>query len=101
MRAGRCLTGEKAGDLRVAVDLRLPDGDFAVVVEDGRLSVEPGRGPDPDCVVIGDQNAILPVLYAGKPVKAPVGEGALTVEGDAAELEPLARAFRSPEPMAA
>jgi len=96
---GSMFDEEKAGDLRVAVDLRLPDGDFAVVVEDGRLSVEPGRGPDPDCVVIGDQNAILPVLYAGKPVEAAAADGSLRVEGNAAAMGRLAGAFRSPQPM--
>jgi DNA-binding HxlR family transcriptional regulator len=90
---------EKAGTLRVAVDLRLPDGDFAVRVEEGQLSVEPGRNPDPDCVVTGDQNALLPVLYAGKPVRAAEADGSLKVEGDAAGLERLAQAFSRPEPM--
>ncbi|TNC65513.1 winged helix-turn-helix transcriptional regulator [Rubellimicrobium roseum] len=89
----------KAGNLRVAVDLRLPDGDFAVRVEAGRLSVEPGRHPDPDAVVRGDQNALLPVLYAGQPVAEAVAGGAMTIEGDATALERLAQAFRSPEPM--
>ncbi len=89
----------RAGDLHVAVDLRLPDGDFAVWVQDGSLSVEPGRNPDAQAVVTGDQNALLPVLYAGKPVEAALAEGSLTVEGDAAALERLAQAFRKPEPM--
>ncbi len=89
----------KAGDLRLAVDLRLPDGDFAVAVADGRLSVEPGRNPDPECIVTGDQNAILPVLYAGQPVGAALADGSLKVKGDAAALERLAQACQRPEPM--
>lgn len=89
----------RAGDLRLAVDLRLPDGDFAVLVEEGRLSVEPGRNPAPEAVVAGDQNALLPVLYAGKPVEAAVEDGSLKVEGEAVALARLATAFRSPEPM--
>ena len=88
-----------AGDLRVAVDLRLPGGDFAVRVADGRLSVEVGRDAAPDCVVTGDQNALLPVLYAGKPVEAAVADGSLKVEGDMLALARLAGAFRSPEPV--
>lgn len=91
----------RAGDLGVAVDLRLPDGDFAVAVEGGRLSVEPGRHPAPQAVVAGDQNALLPVLYAGKPVAAALAEGSLRVEGDAGALERLAGMSRGPEPTAA
>ena len=88
----------RAGDLRVAVDLRLPDGDFAVRVEEGRLSVEAGRNPAPDCVVTGDQNAFLAVLYAGRPLEGAVAEGPLTVEGDAGAVARLARVFKAPEP---
>jgi glutathione S-transferase len=96
---GSMFDEERAGDLRVAVDVRLPDGDFAVAVEERRLSVEPGRSANPDCIVTGDQNAMLPVLYAGKPVEAALADGSLKVEGDKAALERLAQAFRSPEPM--
>jgi DNA-binding HxlR family transcriptional regulator len=91
----------RAAGLRVAVDLRLPDGDFAVRVEEGRLSVEPGRNSDPDCIVTGDQNAILPVLYAGKPVGAALENGSLKVEGQTEALARLATAFRQPELMVA
>jgi DNA-binding HxlR family transcriptional regulator len=96
---GSMFDSERAGDLRVAVDLRLPDGDFAVWVQDDQLTVEPGRNTDPDCIVMGDQNALLPVLYAGKPVEAALADGSLKVEGDKAGLERLARVFRSPVPM--
>lgn len=88
----------RAGTARVAVDLRLPDSDFAVAVEGGRLSVEPGRHAAPEAVVAGDQNALLPVLYAGKPVAAAAADGSLRVEGDAGALERLAGMFRSPGP---
>jgi DNA-binding HxlR family transcriptional regulator len=92
---------DKAADLRVAVDLRLPGGDFAVRIEENRLSVEAGRDAAPDCVVTGDQNALLPVLYAGRSVAAAVADGRLTVEGDMGALARLAGAFRSPEPATA
>ena len=88
----------RAGDLRAALDLRLPDGDFAVRVEEGRLAVEAGRNLAPDCVVTGDQNAFLAVLYTGKPLDAAVAEGSLRVEGDTGAVARLARAFRAPEP---
>ena len=91
----------RAGDLRVAVDLRLPDGDFAVAVSEGRLLVEPGRHSAPAAVVSGDQNALLPVLYTGKPVEAAVADGSLTVDGDPSVLTRLATAFRSLEPVEA
>jgi DNA-binding HxlR family transcriptional regulator len=90
----------KAGGLRVAVDLRLPDGDFAIRVEDGTLSVEPGRNPDPACVVSGNQNALLPVLYAGQSIEAALVDGSLKIEGDKDALARLAAAFLSPKPMA-
>lgn len=91
----------RAGDSTVAVDLRLPDGDFAVAVDGGRLSVEPGCHVAPEAVVAGDQNALLPVLYAGKPVAAAVADGSLRVDGDAGALGRLAGMFRSPGPMGA
>lgn len=97
---GSMFDAVKAADLRIAVDLRLPDGDFAVQVDDGRLSVEPGRNPDPACVVSGNQNALLPVLYAGKPVEAALADGSLKIEGETDALARLAGAFGSPEPMA-
>ncbi|TNC64909.1 winged helix-turn-helix transcriptional regulator [Rubellimicrobium roseum] len=96
---GSMFDADRAKDLDVAVDLRLPDGDFAVCVRDGRLAVEPGCNPVPDCLVAGDQNALLPVLYAGKPIEAATADGSLKVEGDTGALERLARAFRRPEPM--
>jgi DNA-binding HxlR family transcriptional regulator len=89
----------RAGDLHVAVDLRLPEGDFAVRVEGGHLSVEPGRNSDPDGVVTGDQNALLPVLYGAKPVEAALEDGSLRVDGDQGALKRLASAFGRPEPM--
>ncbi len=95
---GSMFDPDKAGDLRLDLDLRLPDGDFAVRVVNGQLSVEAGRNPDPDCVVTGDQNALLPVLYAGKPLEAAVADGSLIVEGDAGAVTRLARAFKAPEP---
>lgn len=98
---GSMFSPDEAGDLRAAVDLRLPDGDFAVRVVDGRLSVEAGRNAAPDCVVTGNQNALLPVLYAGKPVEAAVADGSLKVDGEADALDRLATAFRTPEPMPA
>ena len=98
---GSMFDEETATGLRVAVDLRLPDGDFAVRVEEGRLTVEPGRNSDPDCIVTGDQNALLPVLYAGKPVGAALEDGSLKVEGQTEALARLAKAFRPPEPLVA
>lgn len=96
---GSMFDPEKAGTGRVALDLRLPDGDFAVAVEDGRLSVEPGRHDAPEAVVTGDQNALLPVIYAGKPVAAAVADGSLRVDGDVGALERLAGMFRTPGPL--
>jgi alkyl sulfatase BDS1-like metallo-beta-lactamase superfamily hydrolase len=86
----------RAEDLHVAVDLRLPDGDFAVRVVDGRLFVEAGRNAEPDSVVTGDQNAFLAVLYAGRPLEAAFADGALACEGDAGAVARLALAFRKP-----
>ena len=88
----------QAGDLHVAVELRLPDGDFAVRAVDGRLFMEAGRNAEPDCVVTGDQNAFLAVLYAGRPLEVAVADGSLNVEGDAGAVTRLARAFQAPEP---
>ena len=90
---------EKAGDLRVAIDLRLPDGDFTVGISDGAIGVETGRSPAPDCIVTGDQNALLPVLYAGSPVAAAQEDGSLTISGNPDALTRLATAFGHPEPM--
>ena len=98
---GSMFDPERAGNLRVAVDLRLPDGDFAVCVQDGQLTVDPGRNLAPDCIVAGDQNALLPVLYAGKPVEAALEDGSLKIEGDTGALERWARVFRTPAPMTA
>jgi DNA-binding HxlR family transcriptional regulator/virulence-associated protein VagC len=98
---GSMFDEERAAGLRVAVDLRLPDGDFAVRVEEDRLIVEPGRNSDPACIVTGDQNALLPVLYAGKPVEAALEDGSLKVEGQTEALAQLAKAFRPPEPLVA
>jgi DNA-binding HxlR family transcriptional regulator len=98
---GSMFDPDRARDLRAVVDLRLPDGDFALRVEKGQLSVETGRNPDPDCILSGDQNALLPVLYAGKPLQAAIQDGSLRLDGDATALERLALAFRSPEPIAA
>ncbi len=96
---GSMFDTERAGDMVVAVDLRLPDGEFFVRIAGGRLDVEAGRNGAPDCVVTGDQNAILPVLYAGQPVAAAVERGALRLDGDEGAFTRLAIAFRSPAPV--
>lgn len=89
----------RARDMRIALDLRLPDEDFALRVAEGKIAVERGRNVDADCTVTGDQNALLPVLYAGKPVAAAIADGSLTVEGEADALVRLATALRPPEPV--
>ena len=40
--------------------------------------------------VTGDQNALLPVLYAGKSVEAAVADGSLKIDGQAEALACLA-----------
>lgn len=89
----------RAENLRLAVDLCLPDGEFTLRMGDGHLEVAPGRVDNPDCVVRGDQNALLPVLYAGKPVTAALADGSLVVEGDVDALRRLAGAFRDLAPL--
>jgi len=89
----------RAGGAKLSLDLRLPDGDFALRVEGGQLSVEPGRNAWPEVIVTCDQNALLRVLYAGTPVEAALADGSLVVEGDVRALTRLATMFQSPEPM--
>lgn len=86
---------ERAKGLRVSLDLRLPDGEFCVVVTEGELIVEEGACGSADAVVTGDQNALLAVIYLGK---APEEVG-LAVVGDPSALPRLAAAFRKPEPL--
>jgi DNA-binding HxlR family transcriptional regulator len=97
---GSMFNGERAGDQRVAMDLRLPEGDFAVRVENGRLSVEAGRNPEPDCVIAGDQNDFLAVVYAGRPLEQALADGSLALDGDPAAVARLTSMFGTPEPTA-
>jgi DNA-binding HxlR family transcriptional regulator len=85
----------RAADLRASLDLRLPDGEFCVVVSDGELIVEERASGAADAVVTGDQNAFLAVIYLGQ---APE-EAGLEVAGDASALGRFAGAFRAPEPL--
>ena len=95
---GSMFDADMAGDLSVAVDVRLPEGDFAIRTDAGRLAVDPGRNENPDCVVTGDQNVLLPILYAGLPVREATASGTLKIDGDSEALTRLATCFRSPEP---
>ncbi len=88
---------DRAGGLRVSLDVRLPEGEFCVVVSEGELIVEDKVCGAADAVVTGDQNALLAVIYGDQ---APEGAG-LKVEGDAGALLRLRAAFRAPEPMLA
>lgn len=90
----------RAKDMCLAVDLRLPDGEFKLRVGDGRFDVMPGRAGDPGRVVTGDQNALLSVFFAGKPVTAALADGSLVVEGVTEALGQLAGAFRDLAPLA-
>lgn len=87
----------RAAGLAVSLDLRLPDGEFCVVVTGGELIVEEGACGAADATVAGDQNALLAVIYMGR---APA-EAGLMVEGDPTALPRLAAAFRPPEPLLA
>ncbi|MGX9855353.1 SCP2 sterol-binding domain-containing protein [Limimaricola variabilis] len=89
----------RAKDMRLAVNLRPPDGEFTLLLGDGRLNVAPARVDDPDCVVTGDQNAHLSVHFARKPVTAALADGALVVEGDTEAFGQLAGAFRDLAPL--
>lgn len=88
---------DRARGLQVSLDLRLPDGEFCVVVSEGELIVEQKACGAADAVVTGDQNAVLMVVYMGKAAE----DVGLKVEGDAGALARLAAAFRSPEPLMA
>lgn len=69
---------DRAEGLRVTADLRLPEGDWALRVRKGRLSIEAGRHADPDCVV------------TTTPAALPDG----SVEGDAKAWARLAKLLR-------
>jgi DNA-binding HxlR family transcriptional regulator len=88
---------DRARGLRASLDLRLPEGEFCVVVTDGELIVEEKVCGAADAVVTGDQNAVLSVVLMG----ARPDEAGLAVEGDREALLRLAGAFRRPEPLAA
>ena len=88
---GNMFDKARAGDLRLVVDLRLPSNDFASGEKRGRqLSGKPGGNRGPDVALTGDQNALLPVLYAGKSVEAAVADGSLRIDGQAEALARLA-----------
>jgi DNA-binding HxlR family transcriptional regulator len=88
---------ERARSLRASLNLRLPDGEFCVVVTEGELIVEERACGAADAVVTGNQNAVLSVVLLG----AAPEEAGLEVQGDREALSRLAGAFRRPEPMAA
>ena len=84
----------------LAVDMRLPNDNFAIHVDAGRLAVDLGRNDRPDCVVTGDQMALLPVLYTGLSVNEAVEAEMLAIEGNSDALTRLSTCFRSPKPAA-
>jgi len=94
---GAMFDAARAEGFAAGIELRLDGQPFAVTVRDGRLTVDPGLHEAPDVVVTGDQNSLLPVLYAGMPLNDAMRSG-LRVTGDVGVLRRFATLFPMPAP---
>ena len=88
--------GDLAAGVVLEIGLELSGEPFCLRIAAGELTVEPGRASAPMAGVAGDQNLLLGVLYAGQSWAAAEAAG-LTLSGDRAALETLARLFPMPE----
>ncbi|MBF9036349.1 transcriptional regulator [Rhodobacterales bacterium HKCCE2091] len=97
MSLGSMFDPSRAEGVEAALQFDFGGELFAVTVADRRLRVDPGRHPAPQVTVTGDQNELLPVLYAGMPVAEAEANG-LAVEGDREVLRRFATLFPMPDP---
>jgi DNA-binding HxlR family transcriptional regulator len=88
--------GDLAAGVALEIGLELSGEPFCLRIAAGELTVEPGRSAAPMAGVAGDQNLLLSVLYAGQSWAEAEAAG-LTLSGDRAALETLARLFPLPE----
>jgi DNA-binding HxlR family transcriptional regulator len=88
--------GDLAAGVALEIGLELSGEPFRLRIAAEELTVEPGRSAAPMAGVAGDQNLLLSVLYAGQSWAEAEAAG-LTLSGDRAALETLARLFPLPE----
>ena len=83
-----------AGDLAVAVDLRLEADRVAIRVAGGQLTMSRGHAPDADAIVTGDVAAVRAMVYREGTVDDAVAAGMVTVAGDRGAVQGLVNALR-------
>ncbi len=86
----------RAGDFRAEIELRFVDWIFAVRIDEGAISIEPGSAAAPEAIVSGDQNALAAVVYGGLDLATAVAGGDLAVVGDRALVARFAGLFPLP-----
>ena len=87
----------RAADLRVLIDLRLGAERFRVAVAERRLEAARGEAVSPDVTVATEPDTLAALLYAGAPLDAQAGTGAVQVTGDTAALKRFLGLFPLPE----
>lgn len=82
---------------KLQLELRFNAAPFRVDIAKGKLDIAPGAHPAPEAIISGDPNLLLPVLYAGQPLKEAIAAG-LSVEGDRTAVKRFTKLFPMPAP---
>jgi DNA-binding HxlR family transcriptional regulator len=91
---------DRAGDLRLLMDLRLGPERFRLRVADGRLEAVRGEAEAADLIVTTDPDTLVRLLYRGADPEATIAAGDARVGGDPALLRRFLGLFPLPDRVA-
>lgn len=87
---------ESTVGVRATIELRLDDGVFHVVLDDGRVEVRDGHAADPDLLVETANESLLGLLSGGIDAAELSETGAMRLDGEEALLPTLVAALPFP-----
>ena len=95
------LNPDAADGLHASYELRLGEDRFSVAVSDDTVEIARGRADQPDATIDTDPATLFAVLWNGRSLPDAQRAGDISIEGDTAAVERLARLFAQPEPVGA
>ena len=88
----------RAGDMRIALVLRLGDETFRARVADGTFHVERGEDPGADATLSTEPMTLVELMHGWRDFDAALADGSAVIDGDAEGVRRFLTLFPLPEP---
>lgn len=79
------------------LELRLGENRFRATISDGTLDIERGSIENPDATITTDAEAVISVVYGGRPLDDAISAGDMKIEGDDSAFARFITLFPLPE----